>query len=101
MRGILPDNIVTRNGDTLEEDWPYFDENDPKGSYEPLYVDAVVSNPPYSQNWNPADKDADPRYARFGLAPKSKADYAFLLVPYQERWNHDDCASAWRSFPRW
>lgn len=79
MRGILPDNIVTRNGDTLEEDWPYFDENDPKGSYEPLYVDAVVSNPPYSQNWNPADKDADPRYARFGLAPKSKADYAFLL----------------------
>ena len=29
MRGILPDNIVTRNGDTLEEDWPYFDESDP------------------------------------------------------------------------
>ena len=79
MRGILPDNIVTRNGDTLEEDWPYFDEGDPIGTYEPLYVDAVVSNPPYSQNWNPADKEADPRYARFGLAPKGKADYAFLL----------------------
>ena len=79
MRGILPDNIVTRNGDTLEEDWPYFDETDPAGTYEPLYVDAVVSNPPYSQNWNPADKEADPRFARFGLAPKSKADYAFLL----------------------
>lgn len=79
MRGILPDNIVTRNGDTLEEDWPYFDENDPIGTYDPLYVDAVVSNPPYSQNWNPADKEADPRYARFGLAPKGKADYAFLL----------------------
>ena len=79
MRGILPDNIVTRNGDTLEEDWPYFDENDPKGTYEPLYVDAVVSNPPYSQNWNPADKDADPRYARVGLAPKSKADLAFTM----------------------
>ena len=43
MRGILPDNIVTRNGDTLEEDWPYFDESDPMGTYEPLYVDAVVS----------------------------------------------------------
>lgn len=55
MRGILPDNIVTRNGDTLEEDWPYFDESDPVGTYDPLYVDAVVSNPPYSQNWNPAD----------------------------------------------
>lgn len=79
MRGILPDNIVTRNGDTLEEDWPYFDESDPIGTYEPLYVDAVVSNPPYSQNWNPADKETDPRYARFGLAPKGKADYAFLL----------------------
>lgn len=48
MRGILPDNIVTRNGDTLEEDWPYFDESDPQGTYEPLYVDAVVSNPPKS-----------------------------------------------------
>ncbi len=79
MRGILPDNIVTRNGDTLEEDWPYFDENDPIHSYNPLYVDAVVSNPPYSQAWNPADKETDPRYARFGVAPKGKADYAFLL----------------------
>lgn len=79
MRGILPDNIVTRNGDTLENDWPYFDENDPIGTYDPLYVDAVVSNPPYSQAWNPDDKETDPRYARFGLAPKGKADYAFLL----------------------
>ena len=79
MRGIIPDNIVTRNGDTLEEDWPYFDENDPIHTYNPLYVDAVVSNPPYSQAWNPQDKEADPRYARFGLAPKGKADYAFLL----------------------
>lgn len=79
MRGILPNNIVTRNGDTLEEDWPYFDENDPINSYNPLYVDAVVSNPPYSQKWDPSNKETDPRYARFGLAPKSKADYAFLL----------------------
>lgn len=79
MRGILPDNIVTRNGDTLEEDWPFFDENDPVNTYNPLYVDAVVSNPPYSQAWNPVDKETDPRYARFGLAPKGKADYAFLL----------------------
>lgn len=78
MRGILPDNIVARNGDTLEEDWPYFDENDPVGTYNPLYVDAVVSNPPYSQRWEPEGKDTDPRY-KYGLAPKSKADYAFLL----------------------
>ena len=79
MRGILPDNICTRNGDTLEEDWPYFDESDPNKTYEPLYVDAVVSNPPYSQAWDPSDKDSDPRYKRYGLAPKTKADYAFLL----------------------
>lgn len=79
MRGIKPDNIVTRNGDTLEEDWPYFDENDPVNTYNPLYVDAVVSNPPYSQMWESANKENDPRYARFGLAPKGKADYAFLL----------------------
>lgn len=79
MRGIRPDNIVTRNGDTLEEDWPYFDENDPIHTYSPLYVDAVVSNPPYSQAWDSSNKENDPRYSRFGLAPKSKADYAFLL----------------------
>lgn len=79
MRGIIPDNIVTRNGDTLEDDWPFFDENDPVNTYNPLYVDAVVSNPPYSQKWDPSNKENDPRYARFGLAPKSKADYAFLL----------------------
>lgn len=79
MRGIKPDNIFTRNGDTLEEDWPYFDENDPIHTYNPLYVDAVVSNPPYSQKWDSAFKEADPRYSRFGLAPKAKADYAFLL----------------------
>lgn len=79
MRGILPSNIFTRNGDTLEEDWPYFEENDPVNTYNPLYVDAVVSNPPYSQAWNPADKVNDARYASFGLAPKGKADYAFLL----------------------
>lgn len=79
MRGIKASNIKTRNGDTLEDDWPYFDESDPQGSYYALHVDAVVSNPPYSQNWDPSFKDSDPRYSRFGLAPKTKADFAFLL----------------------
>jgi len=79
MRGIRPSNIYTRNGDTLETDWPFFDDSDPVGTYNPLYVDAVVSNPPYSQAWDPAGKESDPRYARFGLAPKTKADFAFLL----------------------
>jgi len=80
MRGILPDNIVTRCGDTLDKkDWPYFEDNDPAGTYNPLYVDAVVSNPPYSQHWDTKDMENDPRYKRFGVAPKTKADYAFLL----------------------
>lgn len=79
MRGIIPSNIITRNADTLEDDWPYFDENDPMGTYAPLYIDAIVSNPPYSQKWDNENKESDPRYAPFGLAPKTKADYAFLL----------------------
>ena len=79
MRNILPSNIITRNGDTLEDDWPYFDENDRERTYNPLFVDAVVSNPPYSQPWDPSDKDNDPRFAEYGIAPKTKADYAFLL----------------------
>lgn len=77
MRGILPDNIVTRNADTLEDDWPYIDENH---VYTRLRVDAVVSNPPYSQHWEPDESTAhDPRFLEYGIAPKSKADYAFLL----------------------
>ncbi|MBK1883358.1 type I restriction-modification system subunit M [Luteolibacter pohnpeiensis] len=79
MRGILPTNIVTRNADTLEDDWPFFDDRDPVNTYNPLYLDAVVSNPPYSQKWDPEHKENDARFSRFGLAPKSKADYAFLL----------------------
>ena len=41
-------------------------------------MDAVVSNPPYSQRWDPTGKEGDPRFAK-GVAPVSKADYAFLL----------------------
>lgn len=79
MRGILPDNIIVRNGDTLADDWPYFDENDKEGTYTPLFVDAVVSNPPYSQKWDPdSSAENDPRFS-YGIAPRSKADYAFLL----------------------
>jgi len=79
MRGIKPGNIVARNADSLEADWPLFDEEDPVGSYQRLFVDAVVSNPPYSQPWKPAGKANDPRFKGFGLAPDSKADFAFLL----------------------
>ena len=76
MRGIIPENIVARNGDTLAEDWPYFEEGKRESTYEVLWVDAVVSNPPYSQKWEPKE---DPRFSNYGIAPKTKADYAFLL----------------------
>ena len=79
MRGIKPANINVRNGDTLEDDWPFFEENKRETTYELVKVDAVVSNPPYSQKWDPKDKEFDPRYKDFGVAPKAKADFAFLL----------------------
>ena len=75
MKGVGVSNIFVRNGDTLQDDWPYFDD---ETSYEPLMVDAVVSNPPYSQKWEPDTRENDPRF-KYGLAPSSKADYAFLL----------------------
>lgn len=77
MRGIIPQNIVTRCADTLEEDWPLHEEG--SDINKPLAVDAVVSNPPYSQHWDPSNKEMDARFAQYGVAPKTKADYAFLL----------------------
>lgn len=86
MRGIRPSNIITHNGDTLAPngDWPYFDDSDTEcangPSYELVRMDAVVSNPPYSIEWSrPEDKEQDKRFADYGLAPKNKAEYAFLL----------------------
>src|SRR5699024_2861469 len=79
MQGVKPANIVTRNGYSLKEDFPHFDESDTERTYEPVFVDAVVSNPPYSQSWEPKNMDQDVRFAEYGLAPISKADYAFLL----------------------
>ena len=78
MRGIKPANIKVRHGDTLLNDWPYFDDND-ENSYECVRVDCVVSNPPYSQKWDADSHSNDPRYKDYGIAPTSKADYAFLL----------------------
>lgn len=79
MRGIKPSNIIVRNGDTLEDDWPFFDDKDKDKTYQLVSVDAVVSNPPYSQKWNVTDMEHDPRFSDYGVAPKGKADYAFLL----------------------
>ena len=77
MRGIQPSNINTRCADSLDEDWPVQKMGSETG--QPLYVDAVVSNPPYSQQWDPRDRESDARFKDYSVAPKSKADYAFLL----------------------
>ena len=67
-----------KRADTLDADWP-FDEKD--GVQVPVKFDAVVANPPYSQKWDikNVDREKDTRFKGFGVAPASKADYAFVL----------------------
>ena len=72
IHGVSATNQHLHNADTLDKDWP---------ADEVTNFDAVMMNPPYSQKWT-ADKGFlnDPRFSDYGvLAPKSKADYAFLL----------------------
>lgn len=76
MQGVPVQNICINCANTLEDDWPYFEEN---GGRKPLPVDVVVSNPPYSAHWQSSSYKTDPRFVKYGLAPDTKADYAFLL----------------------
>ena len=81
MHGVAYQNMNLSNADTLESDWP--DGLDAKGIDQPrCSFDAVVANPPYSAHWdNCESKLKDPRFKDYGgkLAPKTKADYAFVL----------------------
>lgn len=79
MHGVSFTNMTLSNADTLERDWP--DGPDKKGVDHPRSFDAVVANPPYSAHWdNNETKLKDPRFKEYGkLAPKTKADYAFIL----------------------
>lgn len=80
MHGVPFNNMALSNADTLEGDWPY--GKDAKGMDNPhCSFDAVVANPPYSAHWdNSETKLKDERFRPFGkLAPKTKADYAFVL----------------------
>lgn len=72
LHGITPENQVLRNGDTLDGDWPTGEETD---------FNMVLMNPPYSAKWSATVGFLqDERFSDYGvLAPKSKADYAFLL----------------------
>ncbi|WP_332632555.1 type I restriction-modification system subunit M [Halalkalibacter flavus] len=72
LHGVEKEDMRLRNGDTLNKDWP---------TDEPYTFDSVLMNPPYSAKWS-ADATFldDSRFNRYGkLAPKSKADFAFLL----------------------
>lgn len=72
LHGVVPENQILRNGDTLDGDWPTEEETD---------FNMVLMNPPYSAKWSAAAGFLqDERFSDYGvLAPKSKADYAFLL----------------------
>ncbi|MDT2735688.1 type I restriction-modification system subunit M [Enterococcus pseudoavium] len=75
LHGVDTANQHLHNADTLDQDWP---------TEEPTNFDAVLMNPPYSAKWS-AEKGFldDPRFSMYGvLAPKSKADFAFLLHGY-------------------
>lgn len=72
LHGVDYEDMRLRNGDTLNKDWP---------TDEPYTFDSVLMNPPYSAKWSADDTFLDDsRFNRYGkLAPKSKADFAFLL----------------------
>lgn len=76
LHGVHPENQILHNADTLDADWPTGEETQ---------FDAVTMNPPYSAKWSAAEGfKQDERFMDYGgkLAPKSKADYAFLLHGY-------------------
>jgi len=72
LHNVEQNQMRLQNGDTLDEDWP---------TDEPYLFNAVVMNPPYSAVWSADPKFmGDARFEPYGkLAPKSKADFAFLL----------------------
>lgn len=79
MHDVEFDEMDVNNADTLEADWP--SKKNQVGIEQPQVFDAIVANPPYSAKWDNNDsKMKDPRFKDYGaLAPKTKADYAFLL----------------------
>ncbi|MEK3763441.1 type I restriction-modification system subunit M [Solibacillus sp. FSL K6-4121] len=78
MHGVNYRNMELNRADTLDADWPFAEKD---GTQIPLKFDAVVANPPYSQKWDTkdVDREKDSRFKGYGIAPASKADYAFVL----------------------
>ena len=77
LHGMKDSEFEIHHGDTLTNDWDWLRESNP--ARMPRF-DAVVANPPFSYRWDP-DKASpeDMRFRNHGLAPKSAADFAFLL----------------------
>lgn len=77
LHGFKDSEFQIFHGDSLENDWPILSEMNPA---KKLKCDAVVANPPFSYRWEPTEALAeDFRFKSYGLAPKSAADFAFLL----------------------
>jgi type I restriction enzyme M protein len=77
LHGVKDSEFEIYHGDTLENDWPMLSELNPAKKIE---FDAVVANPPFSYRWEPNEvMGEDFRFKSYGLAPKSAADFAFLL----------------------
>ena len=77
LHGVKDTEFEIFHGDTLTNDWDMLRELNP--AKKPQY-DAVVANPPFSYRWNPNEAlGEDVRFKNYGLAPKSAADFAFLL----------------------
>ena len=77
LHGMKDTEFEIFHGDTLENSWPLLNEMNPSKKTE---FDAIVANPPFSLRWEPNDTLAeDFRFKSYGLAPKSAADFAFLL----------------------
>lgn len=77
LHGLHDSEFEIFHGDTLTNDWPMLKESNP---VKPVTFDAVVANPPFSLRWEPDDESSnDPRFKDYGVAPKSAADFAFLL----------------------
>ncbi len=77
LHGMKDTEFEIFHGDTLENQWDILNEMNPSKKIE---FDAIVANPPFSLRWEPTDTLAeDFRFKSYGLAPKSAADFAFLL----------------------
>ena len=77
LHGVKDSEFSIHHGDTLENDWDILNEMNPA---KKLQCDAVVANPPFSYRWEPNEAlGEDFRFKSHGLAPKSAADFAFLL----------------------